>query len=44
MQQTATDEEMAEVEGVGTGALWPWALFLVALVVGLASFFVYTPR
>jgi len=44
MQQTATDEEMAEVEGVGAGALWPWALFALALAVGLASFFIYTPR
>ena len=44
MQQTATDEEMADVEGVGAGALLPWALFLVALLCGLASFFVHTPR
>jgi hypothetical protein len=44
MQQTATDEEMSEVEGVGAGAVLPWALFLVALLVGLASYFVYTPR
>jgi len=44
MQQTATDDEMAGTEGVGAGAVWPWALFLVALLVGLGSFFVYTPR
>jgi hypothetical protein len=44
MQQTATDEEMAEVEGAGAGALWPWALLLIALIMGLASFFIYTPR
>jgi len=44
MQQTATEEEMAEVQGAGAGALWPWALFLIALIVGLVSFFLYTPR
>jgi branched-subunit amino acid ABC-type transport system permease component len=44
MQQTATDEEMAEVNGVGAGALWPWALFAAALLAGLGSFFAYTPR
>lgn len=44
MQQTATDAELASQEGVGVGALWPWALFAAALAVGLASFFVYTPR
>jgi hypothetical protein len=44
MQQTATDEEMGDVEGVGAGALWPWALFTLALAVGLVSFFIHTPR
>jgi hypothetical protein len=27
-----------------TTPLWPWALFLIALIFGIVFFFAYTPR
>jgi hypothetical protein len=29
---------------VGARALWPWALFILALLVALVLFFIYPPR
>jgi hypothetical protein len=38
------EEERGEDEGVGGGALWPWVLFVLALLAGIVAFFVHTPR
>jgi hypothetical protein len=38
------EDDLAELGGARAGALWPWMLFAAALLAGIVSFFVYTPR